>query len=362
VVDLRVVGSGVDSLYCSIKGELYDGILVFFKDFRALSPPGEDAPLQLHDDEGAFLFKPHGWRGYPVWLSSPNYDVFLGASAPFPPGYVQLRSPFIHSVGIETAVAETHRVLVKSFFPGGCQLTPSRIDLYVDQQGWQPSPDDFRRFACRGVRRTQYEEFNVHQQGTRLSGFTFGKGDIVARVYDKTLQMARSGQSWQELVWHGHDPNLPVWRIEVQLRREALVTFGLRNIDHAIEHRQGLWEYGMRWLSLRVPTKAEKRWRWPEDPTWVALRGVPIGAPSSLLIRERIREADERRLVSGFIGYASSIAALGNETDTSSLVRRALPLAHDYLRERGTSVPEIVRRKREKRLAVGKEWGNGPAA
>jgi len=76
-------------------------------------------------------------------------------------------------------------------------VIPSPIDVYADTQGWVPAPEDFRRFVCRGVRRTLYEQpGRLHGQGRRLSGFTFGKGGIVARIYDKRLEMGRKGTTW----------------------------------------------------------------------------------------------------------------------------------------------------------------------
>ena len=41
--------------------------------------------------------------------------------------------------------------------PGGSLLV-SRVDVYADTQGWNPSVDDFDRMMTRATRRTLYQE------------------------------------------------------------------------------------------------------------------------------------------------------------------------------------------------------------
>jgi hypothetical protein len=349
---LRVLSAGIDSLYASAHGVLYEGLLDVFRNMRELSH-GEAVAFEFAPDKGSFLLRPHGWRGYPFWLSSPAWEIMVGAAKPFPPLYVQLHSWFLHAVGPEGAVAETVDLLGRYFFPEGVQLVASRIDLHADTQGWTPTPADFDRFICRGVRRKLYvEPQQRHGFGRKLSGFTFGKGDVVARIYDKTLELTTRGQDWPTVLWGERDGEAPVWRIEFQFRREALQTVRIRTVEEAITLRQSLWEYGMHWLSLRVPSHHAKPSRWPEADVWMALRTVRVGAESAPLIRERVRAADERRLVSGFLGYTSSLAAMSGANDVKGAVQRALPLSERYLRERGQDFGEIVARKRALRRAL----------
>lgn len=157
---LRILASGVDSLYASVRGRLRAGLLESLTEKRAAA--GKDgAVLSFGDQDGHFLLRQHGWRGYPFWLSSPRYELFLGAADPFPPGYVALHSSFIHTLGVEEAVEEVGRCLSDAVFEGEPSLVPSRIDVYADTQGWQPGIDDFERFICRGLRRQLYSQPRV---------------------------------------------------------------------------------------------------------------------------------------------------------------------------------------------------------
>ena len=346
---IRVLASGVDSLYMSARGELQNGLDVALRTTREMAND-EDVVISYRDEDGSYLLRSHGWRGYPFWLSSPRFELYIGAAKPFPQAYVALHSSFIHTVGVEKAVDSVHSELGGVFFAGDPMFAPSRIDLYADVQGWQPRSDDFGHFVCRAVRRKVFEQpSEMHQVGRMLSGFTFGRGAVVGRIYNKSLEMRVRGSTWQELMWVDRDQDLPVWRIEFQFRRKALTSFGIQTMAAAMDNRQALWEYGMRWLSLRVEGAHTKRSRWAENPVWSTLRDAPMGSPWSQLVRERICAADERRLVSGFVGYMSSLAAMEDNGDISSAVARALPKAMRYLDERGSDFAGVVRRKSEMR-------------
>jgi hypothetical protein len=94
------------------------------------------------------------------------------------------------------------------------------------------------------------------------------------------------------------DPEHDIWRLEFQLRRDGVKGFRLyakpemSDLDEVIDaeieaedlphvhsvrkalHWAGrIWEYlTKRWLRLTIPTDDPNRGRWPEHPTWAALR------------------------------------------------------------------------------------------
>jgi hypothetical protein len=347
---LAPVSAGVDTLYLSLTGDMDQGAMRVLRELRDAAGDDDVTPFTLDDADGSLIVRPHGWRGFPLWLSSPRYELMLGAAPPFPAGYVQLHSAYIHTLGVDGAASDVVALLRRRLFRGVMGVTPSRIDVYADVQGWEPTEADFGRFVCRAVSRRLYSEpSEMHASGRRLSGLTFGRGDVVARIYDKTLELRSRGQTWPMAVWTNLDVEAPVWRIEFQYRRRALTTFGLRTLASVLSARQDLWEYGTRWLSLRTESGEAARRNWPESEAWVALRQVSIGSPRSELVRERVRGADELRLVRGFAGFASSLAARWDDQDLDAALRRAAPLVRRYLDERGVSFGHIVRMKRSRR-------------
>ena len=345
---MRVLAAGIDSVYLSAKGELRDGLLNALQAARE-QDQGEAAVFDFDPEEGSYLLRPHGWRGYPYWLSSPRFELMIGAAPPFPPVYLMLHSPYLHTVGIEAALAEAEAMLSRHVFAGACVVNVSRADLYADIQGWTPRLRDLDRFVCRAVRRRMFFAKEAYTANRRLSGFTFGKGDLLARIYDKTAEIRSTGDDWPELLWQGANRERPVWRVEFQFRSKALRNFGITTPYGLLVAQQDLWEYGTRWLTLRRPTKHAEPYRWPEAPTWSVIRSVQMGSPACGLVRERIRETDTRRLVRGFLGYAAALAALTDADDLDVAITRSLPIVRRYLADRGTGFPELVQRKRRTR-------------
>jgi len=349
---VTVLNSGVDSLYLSASGQVIDGLTQGLSRMVEMAS-GEPVPFSFESAEPDMHLRLHGWRGYPVWISSPRFELCIGASKPFPAVYVQLHSAYIHAVGVEAAAQDAERLLLRHIMPKGFTTVVSRMDVYADEQGWEPVHADFHCFVCRGVRRRMYEvSRELHGRGRRLSGFTFGAGDILARVYDKTLETTLRGVTWPALMWEGRDPERPVWRVEFQYRRKALSSFSIRGVGDALRGRQDLWDYGTRWLSLRRKGRHGDRDRWQEAEEWAALRGAQLGSPRSHLVREHIRGADELRLVRGFVGYATSLAAVGNTGELAGVLSREVPAAQRYLVSTGQRFDAIVERKRSRWITL----------
>lgn len=348
---VRVLAAGVDTIHASAPGVLRPVLREQLAELRR-NAGADGSAVALGDNPEGFILQPHGWRGYPIWLRSSRIELMLGAVEPFPPVFIQWHSPFIHAHGVEDAVSMVDVWLDDAVMEVSALLRVARLDLYCDFQGWVPAAQNLSHFSCRATRRRLFEvPRQAHLSGRRFSGFTFGKGDVVCRIYDKTLEMAGRDQHWQDEVWQGRRPELPVWRVEFQFRRRALRRFCLETLDQALRSRQELWEYGMGWISLRRPGRDSNRSRWHEAPVWADLRLASVGSPSSPLVRQRVRAASQDRLVRGFIGYASSLGALSPDDHLEAVLRRAGSLATRHLQQTGRDFEGLVDGKRERLLA-----------
>jgi len=359
---LRVLAAGVDSVYASVADGLAVDRLADGLAHRGQAQDfGEDVPWEILGTDRTFLVKPRSFRTYNVWLSSPAMDLRIGPDGQHrPPGCLELRSAFIHQVGVEAAVEDAERVLAY-FFPHlrsaahtsvpsnrqgipseqlpGHGMRVSRIDVYADVQGWEPTLADHGRFMARAISRRAWEQNaedrrrQILMEGRTFCGFTFGHGDVVGRIYDKTRQLKKRQETW---------------------------------------------------LSLRVPLPADaNRWRWPVAPAWKATakpvargrapprrladrkaigHGVdPVPAdpevaertPAELdLVRRRLREANHLRLVQGYVGYLTSLGAMGHGVQLDQAVASVTPVAERYLDARGRTFEGVTIHKRERNLAV----------
>jgi hypothetical protein len=264
-----------------------------------------------------------------------------------PAVYARLASEFIHEVGPLNALGELKSFVATLTFVRVDEPVCSRVDIYTDFQGWIPRSEDYDRFVTRSRRNTSH--IAVHHDGRRFTGFTFGRDAMVARLYDKGLEIAHSGKTWMHEVWGDRlEPSAPVWRLEFQLRREVLAECWLTEVQDVLAQRQSLWAYAMRWLSLRQPEPGATRTRWLVADVWIDLMRPQGDAAPSPLVRKRIREHDESVLVRGLTGYASSLAALSGVSDLDVAMLLSRRRVGEYMESTGRDFRELVRSKRER--------------
>jgi len=343
-----VLSSGIDSLYVSFSGEVGAERLDALEVPKATAQ-GTGQPSVLDLGARKTLLQPSGWGSYRYWLRCGDFDVFVGRGNGLPAIYARVASAFIHEVGADRALAELRSFVKLAFLPEPTGAICSRVDIYADFQGWAPRPHDYDRFVTRSRRNTSH--IAVHHDGRRFTGFTFGRDAIVARLYDKTAEIAHSGKDWMRSVWGDQlDPGRPVWRLEFQLRREVLAECSLREPDDAVKNRQDLWTYATRWLSLRSRRRGVRRARWPVADVWAQISRLQQGIPQSSLVRQRIRKHEEAVLVRGLAGYASSLAAVAGVSDLDVAMLVSRRRVGEYMDATGREFRELVRAKRERVL------------
>jgi hypothetical protein len=314
----------------------------------------EEVRLDFPAADGRFLVRPFGWRAYTYWLSSPNLELRLGKSEHFPTVHVQLHSAYLHSLGVRWAVDLLELLLREDVFEVGPELVVSRIDLYADVQGLSLDLVDLRRFVGYGRHRRGFDDRQeAFTAGHRLTGFMFGRDALVARIYDKTVEIQRRGLSWLPDLWGIEVEGRPVWRIEFQYRRKVLREFGLREVDETLDSLQDLWRYATgSWLSLRVPNGHSVQRRWPVDPLWEEVRSIQVAPGTTGVVRRRIEQATLERIVQGLWGYVTSLAALRELRELEAAVNEVRCQVERYIAARDRSFVAEVARKRARHLRV----------
>lgn len=105
-------------------------------------------------------------------------------------------------------------------------------------------------------------------------------------------------------------------------------------------------------MSLRIPTNHSVRRRWPVDPVWEGIRAIRIVPTMTGVVRRRLEEATELRLLQGLQGYATSLAARRHRRQLAEAMEDFGMLVGDYLASRGRAFTEEVRRKQGRHLGV----------
>jgi len=271
--------------------------------------------------------------------------VGFSTSRHLPTVRVQPRSEFLHAVGPEAAVATLHDVLSPELRQ--LRLWVNRVDLFADWQGWDLALDDAHRFVCRADARRTYEV-----AGT-LTGFEFGSRTtktFMARLYDKTADLAAKDSGWWLEVWgERYVPGRPVHRLEFEIGRQGLLEFDLNTPEQVMAAAGDLWAYATSdWLTYRSPTADKTRSRWPVAPEWLEVQRATLGHEAVGIERLRIsrRAASVERLLPGLTGYLASLGALIGTRDIDDTVRAVGHHLHTYEIVSRTPFAERVERRR----------------
>jgi hypothetical protein len=201
----------------------------------------------------------------------------------------------------------------------------SRAEVHIDYQGGYAPTLNHVSNELRCFIRPDKTKGALYFQGTRPTGYVFGKGHGQARLYNKTLETKeKANDSYAALLLAKNgehfDPERDVWRLEFQLRREGAKGFKLyaspEEDDDEVEieaelaaeelqhigtlplffaRMNGLVGFlSQHWLRLVEDNGSANRSRLPTHPTWLALR-----AQFAVIRQAQPLDDDQRRLVRG---------------------------------------------------------------
>jgi hypothetical protein len=290
--------AGIDSLYLGFYGQLRLEIV-------GVADTGGGVMVGEYE----FTVDSRGRGAYGVVLDNPWMNISVGnrfQSSLSPPVYVQVKSDFIHFTGLTTAYRTVVSVVNCLFLAGVEREQVSRADIFVDipwQQGFQPQ--DINQFVTRARKsKTEYEN-------NRVSSITVGRGDVKARIYNKSLELGASGKDWLYQIW-GVDERLPVWRTEIEFRRGFLNDYGIDTFEDLLESRQSLWNYATTdWLSMRIVGNPNPTRR-PVTAFWQGVQNATFtdgqeatGRPLTKRVKTGM---DEAQAIPQIIGIARSVA------------------------------------------------------
>ncbi|WP_221250616.1 hypothetical protein [Desulfuromonas versatilis] len=301
---------GIDTLQCAYflaphgKTELNFRHMAEVKESIRQAKSKSPAPFQAGGR--GFLLQPYGTAsGYPFVLENEDFKIECGEFNK-PNFFVTFRS---QALWRESAWLLHDKFLKWARTAGFAPYRPeslSRIDFSFDYH--LPTIDfNENSFKSRSNKDSQYRE------NGRVQTFSFGKGDVVLRVYDKVAEIQQqSSKVWFFLLW-GID--MDVWRIEWQVRKPVLKRFGIATFEDLQDLQGDLLRYlASEHDTLRQPNGDSNESRWPLHPLWKDLQariadlknqGVHrvIGMPAVL---------DERmqRMAISIFGYLKRVAAI----------------------------------------------------
>jgi hypothetical protein len=189
----------------------------------------------------------------------------------------------------------------------------SRADIHIDWQGgYVPALGNLSE-ELRCFIRPGRVKGALYFQGGAATGIQFGRSQVVARLYNKTLETQEKGNdAYAELLTarcgEAFHPEQDVWRLEFELKREGAKGFRLYAAPEEddpeeeveaemsaeeLQHIGTLTRFFARmeelflhltrhWLRLVEESDDANRSRWPMHSTWIQLReafGMLAGMP-----------------------------------------------------------------------------------
>ncbi len=277
-MDIKIVSSGVDTL---IVGFMIDSYLEV-AEFEVLVEAKQKAGEKVFNSKGYpvtwfgtdFVIKPSGGSGY-EWILR-NADVMVriakearGGSV-FPEVFVTFSSQFLWAEGMDGSMGKIMKWLSNWAVVSGTKA--SRCDLCVDLAMPFPELDINKEVVSRAKGKIIFTEpINRHVSGRRDTGYQIGKGELIARIYDKTNEIMAHQKEWFRAYWlnRGWDGETPVMRAEFQCRRNFLKRMSVDTCEDLKERMPDIWRYCTHeWLKICNPGSKTNQSRWEVKEFW----------------------------------------------------------------------------------------------
>lgn len=308
--------AGVDSLYFSCDLLLSDAMRVRLATEKLTAQVNGKAAY-CPEWLGARVCPQGAKGGYAFLIETEDFSVkLLGEAIPHRPGvFIEMRSHALHTHpggaagACEAALAWVRTHLYADQYAAAkdaiafAVAKPSRGDLHIDWQGgYAPIltnvSEELRCFIRPGRVKGA-----LYFQGHTATGYQFGRSQVVARLYNKTIETTEKGnEAYKALLTaqcgERFDPAKHVWRLEFEIKREGMKGFRLYappeeddpeeevEAEMSAEELQhigtlqrffagldDLFQHLTRhWLRLVEQSDAANRSRWPIHSTWEQLR------------------------------------------------------------------------------------------
>lgn len=335
----RILRVGVDSLYLSYMGEMSVETAIRLKKLKELA----QAPEQSRNKLAQFKVHPHlfevrGNGRHPfAYILDDNWfrvEVSKPDAQSTPLAHVKIASTFLTASGPEIAAIASDEVIKAIGIADPPRV--ARVDLCVDFISYFPIAEIQEREFVTKTR--TIDRYSVEKQ---FSGFSLGKGGILsARLYNKTLELASKKIARPELeaIWMeaGWQPGQLVYRLEFQLRREALRGLGIALMPQLLDGLAGIWTYCTgTWLKHCIPSDSDRtQSRWPLSSLWAALQraewsGDAAISKSRVLVPTGRFPSDERLFVHG-LSPLTSFSAREGFVNAGEAAEAYLQAARDF--------------------------------
>ena len=178
---LRILRSGIDTLWVSFVGEANPEIITRLEELKAIAQATEDPePIELGGQ--VFYVQPKGLNNYPFLIKSRDFSILIGRGRGKGRPTAQIHFSQFGLVTIDPQrLVEYGKACISELGPL-FEYGVARVDVAVDWQGWAPTLYEMSECViCPSPERP------IHPNIKNPESFYFGKRPML-RLYNKTAE------------------------------------------------------------------------------------------------------------------------------------------------------------------------------
>jgi hypothetical protein len=274
----KILATGIDSLNVGfgINRWLFDSEMADKLQYAKESAGGKlfngkGVTVEFCGQEFNMLAK--GSQGYEYVMHNDDIRLCLAEKCQdgrvLPEVFIQLNSAYLWGKGYEVAYRQLLAWVEKFAVISSEKI--NRVDLCVDLETKLPIIDVKRDVVTRARKKVVYFQAEHYTEGLRPTGYRFGSGIMMARIYDKGYECKRD-KLWFHDIWKagGYDGVSPVTRVEGQFRRPFLKEMGVNSYPELTQCTPDIWRiFTSEFISVRTPDiNDSNNRRWPVSPFW----------------------------------------------------------------------------------------------
>ncbi|ADW16582.1 hypothetical protein Despr_0400 [Desulfobulbus propionicus DSM 2032] len=275
------------------------------------------------------------------YMDTPNVWVDIGSMSCWAPGYTTVINQICKLIHLyqgtvhKNSVSEVH-LCADSIGQDIRELGLERYDYWITRANKFFSYYDHSQQKFSGITWNQSEgdlgDLSTYTGRVTETGISVGQGDIMLRVYDKVLEIAKNDgkKSLFASVWsreQDDDEDLQVTRVEFQLRKTVLKQFRIKTLQDLHKKASSLWSYCVTdWARLCLePFDRNNRHqdRAKINPWWERLQSLQWSGEEMASRRKCLPTKNKRQLEDMLAGVALNLAAIngytGNDHDVISI-------------------------------------------
>jgi hypothetical protein len=314
----NVLSSGIDSLVLALYVDWPDSALFIYLDEckERAKATGIDNHGQIKSiipgEAWPFTIKPHGSKGFSWILSGADFTYTIANSVSpgtRPSVMLSIRSEALWRMGPEEAI-KVALSIVEANRGNVIVAKLSRLDLCLDVL----MPKDRWSLDLANYIVTRAVNIDPHLQKTTFTGLSIGRGELLARLYDKVLEInQKSKKYWMFDIWGITEvpEDKIIVRFEFQMRRQALKELGLDKVDDLFPKCGGAWAYCTKdWLKFQDRPGLHHNQRTTFDWYTEIQSGFDGAQGAEPLVRQKADGATKKKLLQQINGCAVSLHAI----------------------------------------------------